>query len=105
MSYHYTDTSREPQDCWCPCHTHPELPEATSADRCGVCHGTGRLGDPEAQGPSVLIEYESENLGRGNGWYYLPATLNPDAARPDWDGPFPTQAAALADARGENKCS
>ena len=127
MTRHYLDPTREPRECKS-CVGVGERsyigkrkngvhdgPAEVFRAKCHTCHGTGRLGDENAQ-PDVSVQNRVYDNPRG--WYYR--VRIPDDGGIEWlgeqpvydrlhrswtdpAGPFPTPEAALEAAREANR--
>lgn len=92
MPLYYLDESREPRDCP-ECVGSGVSVSASNSQagtiHCPTCHGRGRIGDLDSE-PDVEVARPYMPYTK---WYHRVPF------RPQWHGPYPTEAEALAAAR------
>ena len=99
MPLHYIDPNDEPREC--PGVGRYDCVEGSvlfGDETCPNCHGTGRLGNPQAEPEIRTREFRTgDPMNRHlNGWYWAPPG---DKYAAYEHGPYPTEAACLQAAR------
>lgn len=102
MALYYLDSEDEPRACpKCNGDGRQRVPYALQErihadyEDCSVCRGTGHLGKPEKQ-PDLMVDRLQGQ--RGFGFYFIPKKWV-FAPLSWWNGPHPTESAAVEAAR------